>query len=109
MRTILLIVVVLTLAGCGRHRRMGEFSGFPRHRSEDFGNTSLCKTTDDVLYSKPCAMVTVVSEEFYRGYQDGLNGRRIKVFGRGGDYQSGHDLGESDRGKSVARKFEVKK
>lgn len=109
MRILLALILVLTLIGCGRHRRMGESGLLPRQRSADFSNTSLCKTTDDVLYSKPCAMVTVVSDEFYRGYQDGLSGRKAKIFGRGGDYQSGHELGEGDRGTSVVRKFEVKR
>lgn len=108
MRTLLILLVLLTLAGCGRHRRTGEYSGFPRHQG-DFSNTSLCKTTDEVLHSKPCAMVTVVSEDFFRGYQDGVAGKKIKIIGRNSEYQSGHDLGDKDRGKSVSRKFEVKK
>lgn len=112
--SILLFVCIISTIGCGRfrHRRdEGEYSGFP-HTIRDknqYKNTSLCKTTDDVLYSRPCAMTTMVSEDFYKGYQDGVNNKKIKIFGKNEDYQAGHELGEKDRSDGAVRKFEIKR
>ncbi len=109
-----LIIAFLANSGCGRirHRKFeGEYSGFPRNMRDEnqFKNTSLCKTTDDVLYAKPCAMTTFVSESFYKGYMDGLNGKKFKLLGNTEDYQYGHQLGEKDRESGASRKFEIKR
>jgi hypothetical protein len=109
-----LLICLLASMGCGRlrnRRSEGEYSGFP-HASRDkdhYKNTSLCKTTDDVLYSRPCAMTTMVSEDFYKGYQDGVNNKKVRIFGKNEDYQSGHELGENDRKNGAIRKFEIKR
>lgn len=108
------VVALLVTSGCGkiRNRRFeGEYSGFPRNmkEKEEFKNTSLCKTTDDVLYAKPCAMTTFVSEEFYKGYIDAINGKKFKLFGNTSEYQAGHDMGNKDKENGAIRKFEVKR
>lgn len=117
MRKMIFIVFASALlaVGCGRLREGSvdrEYRGFPRTASKErtklFVNTSLCTTTDEVLNIKPCAMTTKVSESFYRGYQDSLYGRKVKLFGRDTDYQAGYELGEEDKkSKSSARKIEV--
>lgn len=115
-RIIILLIVIsmLTTVGCGRvrHRRDdAEYSGFPHvlRDKNHYKNTSLCKTTDDVLYSRPCAMTTMVSEDFYRGYQDGVTNKKVRVFGKNEDYQAGHELGDKDRANGAVRKFEIKR
>ncbi len=114
MIMLFLVVAIFVTSGCGRirHRNFeGEYSGFPRimKDKEQFKNTSLCKTTDDVLYAKPCAMTTLISESFYSGYTDALNGKKFKLFGNNDDYQTGHEMGIKDKEKGSVRKFEIKK
>lgn len=111
----LVFALVLLEVGCGRLRDGSadrEYRGFPRTSAKEktglFVNTSLCRTTDDVLNLKPCAMTTKVSESFYRGYQDSMYGRKIKLFGKDNDYQAGYELGEGDKkNKSSVRKIEA--
>jgi hypothetical protein len=108
------ILCMLSSIGCGRLNRRhndGEYSGFPNtlHDKFKYNNTSLCKTTDDILYSKPCTMTIVVSEDFNKGYYDGIKDKKIKIFGKNEEYQAGHDLGEKDRSNNSVRKFEIKR
>jgi hypothetical protein len=117
MRKMIFVAFASTLlaVGCGRLREGSvdrEYSGFPRTASKEktglFFNTSLCVTTDEVLNIRPCAMTTKVSESFYRGYQDSIYGRKVKLFGKDNEYQSGYELGEDDKkSRSSVRKIEV--
>jgi len=105
---------LILLCGCGRlsqHNEEREYRGFLRimNNKEQYKNTSLCKTTDDVLYSKPCEMTTVVSEEFLKGYQDSLKNKKVRVLGKSQDYEMGQKLGENDKNKESTRKFEIKR
>lgn len=106
------MIGIFLISGCGRRQRSIEssYSGFPAHHHQDnFKNTSLCKTTDDVLNAKPCSMQVIVSEDFMRGYNDALTNKKIKVFGRTEDYQSGFEMGNKDKQEKVSRTFTVRK
>lgn len=107
-----IIICVLFVSGCGRRHRAIEnnYSGFPmHHESKQFKNTSLCKTTDDVINAKPCSMQIVVSEDFVKGYNDGLINRKLKVFGKTEDYQNGFEMGLKDKQENISRTFTVRK
>ena len=109
---VMIMIGILFLSGCGRRNRSVEssYSGFPIHRHQDnFNNTSLCKTTDEVLNAKPCAMKVIVSEDFLRGYNDAMANKKIKVFGKTEDYESGFEMGQKDKQENTSRTFTVRK
>lgn len=54
-------------------------------------------------------MTIVVSEDFHKGYNDGVKDKKIKIFGNNEEYQAGHNLGEKDRSNNAVRKFEIKR
>ena len=114
MRITCFLILFLIVSGCERIRHSdieNNYSGFTLYNQEkaSFKNTSLCKTTDDVLYCKPCAIRTIVSEDFMRGYNDVMISKKIKLFGKNDDYQTGNNLGLNDKKDNVSRKFDVRK
>jgi len=61
----------------------------------------------DSLNSKPCLMTMRVSEDFLRGYQDNLNGRKARLVNRTQEYVDGYNLAYEDIQNNVARRLEA--